>query len=315
SWPEVNLGKPTLLAFLGYKVGMTHVFVVDDIPTSPTAGREVFVPVTVVETPPMVALAVRIYGRDVDRGLYTLGEAWVQPPRELEIERRISTLSVKSTEEALKKLEALLPKAVDVRLILASQPKLAGGLEKKKPDIIEVKVGGVSDISALFEYAVSKLGKEVRVSDVFSPGMPVDVIGVTKGKGFQGVVKRWGVKELPRWHKHRKGSRSGPGARFSAVGTWWEAPQPGQMGFHRRTEYNKRILAIGSNGYEITPAGGFLHYGLVESDYVVLAGSIAGAVKRPVVLRWPIRPPKWYLKFKLGQPKITYVSLESKQGA
>ncbi|MEM0340674.1 MAG: 50S ribosomal protein L3 [Acidilobaceae archaeon] len=315
SWPKVNTNRPTLLAFLGYKAGMTHVFIVDEMPTSPTFGKEIFVPVTVVETPPMIALAVRLYGRDSNRGLYTLGEAWVSPPSELEIERKISTFSSGNTEESLRKLESLLPKAVDVRLILASQPKLTGGLEKKKPDLLEVKVGGVGDINVLFDYAVSKLGKEIRVNEVFSAGMLVDVIGVTKGKGFQGVIKRWGVKELPRWHKHRKGSRSGPGARFSAVGTWWEAPQAGQMGYHRRTEYNKKILTIGFNGFEITPAGGFLHYGLVRSDYVVLAGSVFGPPKRPVVLRWPIRPPKQYLVHGALQPKIVYTSLESKQGA
>lgn len=315
SWPEVKIGKPTLLAFLGYKAGMTHVFVVDEMPTSPTAGREIFVPVTVIETPPMIALAVRLYGRDVNRGLYTLGEAWVPPPPELEIERKISTFSPGNTEASLKKLESLLPRAVDVRLILASQPKLTGGLEKKKPDLLEVKVGGVDDPKELFDYAVSKLGKEIRVDEVFSVGMPVDIIGVTKGKGFQGVIKRWGVKELPRWHKHRKGSRSGPGARGPSVGSWWEVPQAGQMGYHRRTEYNKKILAIGFNGLEITPAGGFLHYGLVKSHYVVLAGSVFGPPKRPIVLRWPIRPPKWYLVYGALKPKIVYVSLESKQGA
>ncbi|MEM1851858.1 MAG: 50S ribosomal protein L3, partial [Acidilobaceae archaeon] len=51
SWPKVNTNRPTLLAFLGYKAGMTHVFIVDEMPTSPTFGKEIFVPVTVVETP------------------------------------------------------------------------------------------------------------------------------------------------------------------------------------------------------------------------------------------------------------------------
>ncbi|MEM1687157.1 MAG: 50S ribosomal protein L3, partial [Zestosphaera sp.] len=53
AWPEVTLGSPKPLAFLGYKVGMTHVILVDDRPGRPTYGQEIFVPVTVVETPPM----------------------------------------------------------------------------------------------------------------------------------------------------------------------------------------------------------------------------------------------------------------------
>ncbi|MEM1938313.1 MAG: 50S ribosomal protein L3 [Acidilobaceae archaeon] len=313
SWPNINLGKPSLLAFLGYKVGMSHVYIIDDIPESPTSGREIFVPVTIIEAPPVIVLALRLYAYDPNRGYYTLGEAWVEPPEYLELHRRIPTLGSFNTEARLRELEKNLDIARDVRVLIATQPKLAGGLSKKTPDILEVKVGGVNDMRVLYEYATSKLGKEVSISEIFQVGQPVDVISVTKGKGFQGVIKRWGVKELPRWHKHRKGSRSGPGTRGSTAGSWWEIPQPGQTGFHRRTDYNKRILLIGEDGYSITPSGGFLHYGMVNSHYAILAGSIPGPTKRPIVIRWPIRPPSWYLRHGALKPKILYVSLESKQ--
>ena len=46
------------------------------------------------------------------------------------------------------------------------------------------------------------------------------------------------------------------------------------MGFQQRTEFNKRILKIGENGAEITPAGGFLNYGVIRSAYVVIKGSV-----------------------------------------
>jgi large subunit ribosomal protein L3 len=96
-------------------------------------------------------------------------------------------------------------------------------------------------------------------------------------------------------------------------------PQAGQLGYHRRTEYNKRILLIGDNGLEITPAGGFLHYGIVKSKYLVVAGSIPGVPKRPIVLRYPVRLPRWFIKLQEANkgevaPKITYISLMSKQG-
>lgn len=315
SWPHVDVGKPIPLAFLGYKAGMTHVFIVDDRPDSPTYGKEIFVPVTIVETPPVYVLALRLYGYDPNRGLYTLGEAWANPPVELELYRKVKTLGSFDTEKMVKSLEERLKDAVDVRILIATQPKLAGGLSKKKPDILEVKVGGVDDIPKLFEYAAGKLGSTIPVSEVLQEGQLVDVIAVTKGKGFQGVIKRWGVKELPRWHKHRKGSRR-IGARSHGKGTFWETPQAGQTGFHRRTEYNKRVLMIGreGDGYKVTPAGGFLHYGIVRSDFVMLAGSVPGTPKRPIVLRWPIRPPEWYLRMGVSRPTITYVSLESKQG-
>ena len=314
SWPSIELGKPTLLGFLGYKVGMTHVFMVDDRPGRPTHGKEIFVPATVVETPPLFVLSIRLYGYDPNRGLYSMGEAWAYPPPELELWRKVKTLGSLDPDKRLKELEEMLPLAREVRVLVATQPKLVGGLSKKKPDIIEVKVGGVEDVEKLFEYAASKLGQLVDIREVFVEGQLVDVIAVTKGKGFQGVIKRWGVKELPRWHKHRKGSRR-IGARSHGKGVWSETPQAGQTGFHRRTEYNKRILLIDDEGYKITPAGGFLHYGVVRSTYAVLAGSIPGTPKRPIVLRHPIRPPKWYLA--MGGPKkpqITYISLQSKQG-
>jgi len=154
-----------------------------------------------------------------------------------------------------------------------------------------------------------EVGSEIKV-DLFETGQKVDVSGISKGKGFQGVIKRFGVKELPRWHKHRKGSRR-IGSRSPTIGAMSEVPQPGQMGFHRRTEYNKRILKIGDNGLEITPAGGFPHYGVVRSTWIMLKGTVMGPPKRPIILRWPIRPPKWQPS---GPPVITYISLESKIG-
>jgi large subunit ribosomal protein L3 len=82
------------------------------------------------------------------------------------------------------------------------------------------------------------------------------------------------------------------------------------MGFHRRTEYNKRILKIGTDPNMINPAGGFPHYGLVRNTYLIVEGSVIGAVKRPLFLRYPIRPT-WTPK---GAPEIKYIDLSSKQG-
>ena len=307
TWPKVNLENPILLGFLTYKAGMTHVFVIDDRPGRPTTGKEIFMPITVLEAPPMIPLAIRAYIRDPNKGLLTLTEAWVEPPKELEIWRAISTFNAKDFDKKLKIIEENLEDIEVLSAIVASQPKLTGGLSKKKPDIVEIKVGG-GTIESQLKYLTEILGKEVRVSDVFKEGQFVDVIGVTKGKGFQGVIKRFGVKELPRWHKHRKGSRR-IGSRSPGIGALSTVPQPGQMGFHRRTEYNKRILKIGNNGYEVVPAGGFPHYGIIKSDYIILQGSIFGPPKRPIFLRWPIRPPRWVPE---GPPIITYISLESK---
>jgi len=64
------------------------------------------------------------------------------------------------------------------------------------------------------------------------------------------------------------------------------------MGFQTRTEVNKRILKIGEDGKEITPKSGFINYGLIKGDYVLIEGSLPGSKKRLIRLRSAIRPPK-----------------------
>tara|TARA_B100000459_G_scaffold48218_1_gene25442 strand:+ start:114 stop:422 length:309 start_codon:yes stop_codon:yes gene_type:complete len=87
--------------------------------------------------------------------------------------------------------------------------------------------------------------------------------------------------------------------------------QGGQTGYHQRTEYNKRILSIASaEDKAITPSGGFLRYGEVNSDYVLVKGSLPGPAKRLVRFRDATRGSD-----KVEHPyEITYVSTSSKQG-
>jgi len=119
-------------------------------------------------------------------------------------------------------------------------------------------------------------------------------------------VKRFGVTILPRWHKHRKGHRRTGTIGPQAPALMFTQPRPGQMGFHQRTEYNKRILKIGENGAEITPKSGFPHYGVIKGPYILLQGSVPGARKRLVVLRYPVRPPK--KAPPAAEPQVVWVS-------
>ncbi len=308
SWPTLVETNVRPLGFVGYKVGMTHLYIIDDRPDSPTEGKEIFVPVTVLETPPMIIAGVRLYAKDPNRGLYTLSEAWAAK-EELEkyrVSRLIKRFNPKTNgTEAIEKRSG---EAADVRALLLSQPYLAGGISKKTPELLEVPLSGESP-SDKAKFLLDRLGSQIRVREVFDPGSFIDVIGVTKGKGFQGPVKRFGVKELPRWHKHRKASRT-VASRGSRVGALSSTPQAGQMGFHQRVDYNKRILYIGDveKGQEelekINPPGGWHKYGLVKTDYLMLAGSIPGTRKRPIVLRHHIRKTPWIPQ---GAPKITYI--------
>jgi len=305
TWPEVNLGKPTLLGFAAYKAGMLHAVVVDDRPTSPLYGKEAVRAVTVLDAPPLYVAAVRLYTLDPTNGYkVAVGEAWVsEPPADL---RRVLTLPEKfDTEKQLKALEEYKDVAVDVRVVVATQPRLSG-IGKKTPEVLEIPVGGVPSIDERINFAISLLGKTVSPKDVFTPGQLVDVIAVTKGKGYQGVVKRFGVTILPRWHKHRKGHRRTGTIGPQAPALMFTQPRPGQMGFHQRTEYNKRILKIGENGAEITPKSGFPHYGVIKGPYILLQGSVPGARKRLVVLRYPVRPPK--KAPPAAEPQVVWVS-------
>lgn len=282
---------------------MLHLVMVEDRVGSPFYGREVVKAATVIECPPLLVLGFRAYAK-TEQGLKSIGEVWASdPPRDLE--RVFTTPEKFNTEEQLKKIEDNLERVEEIRLIVATQPRRSG-LGKKKPEVFEVKIDG-GTMKDRLEYAKSLLGKEVRVTEVFEEGQYIDVVAVTKGKGTQGPVKRFGVKILPRWHKHRKGYRKVGTAGPQHPSVMFTIPRAGQMGFHQRTEYNKRILVIGTKAEEINPKGGWKHYGIVRSDFIVIEGSIPGPAKRLIRMRFPIRPPQVQHS---GKPKIVWISVK-----
>jgi large subunit ribosomal protein L3 len=305
-WPPILPEVPRILGFMAYKAGMTHIYMVEDRKRSPDFGKEVARAATVLDTPPILICALRAYAQDID-GLHTLTEAWTEDvPKNLE---RVLTPPEKfKAEEGLKRIEQELSNVVKLRVVAVTQPKEAGR-SKKKPDIAEIELGG-GTVQQQFEFAKSLIGKTVTPAEIFREGQYVDVASVSTGKGFQGPVKRWGVTILQA--KGRKTKRG-----IATLGPWnphhvmYSIARAGQMGYHQRTEYNKRILKIGKDGKEVTPRGGFLRYGLVRGPYMILAGSVAGTEKRPVRLRFPARPPR---NVPEEPPQVTQVSLESPQG-
>ena len=168
-------------------------------------------------------------------------------------------------------------------------------------------VGG--DNAAKLEWAKERLGGEITVADVYDSGQEIDVVGITKGKGFQGVVKRFGVKLLS--HKNSKKRRQiGNMGDFGTGYVRKTIRQAGQMGYHQRTELNKRVLRISNpDESDVTPAGGFLHYGEVTNPYMIVQGSLPGPAKRLLRFRDAVRP-----NAKLHEVDLTYVSTSSKQG-
>jgi len=286
-WPDVTEKK--LAGFAGYKAGMTHLTYIDDT-ESPSKGTEVFASATVLECPPLVIYGVRGYKSGNPVGDMITGD-----------EKVLKMLGMKKKSD--KKFAA--SDVDDVFVLCFTHPE-ATGFGKKTPERMEIAVGG-KDVAEKFEYANSLLGKEVKASEIFKPGEFVDAVMVTKGKGWQGAVKRFGTAQQRR-------KATGKRRHIGSLGAWhpgyvqYTVPMAGQMGYHKRTEINKRIMKLGAAS-EINPKGGFTHYGVLKNEYLLLKGSIGGPQKRLIRLRRAVR--KQHVSAKV--PEIKYVSLESKQ--
>jgi len=286
------------LGFAGYKAGMTHLIVTDNKPTSATKGEPIVVPVTVVECPPLKVAGIRCYRLHNNR-LVLSTQVWAEKP-EKDVGRVLPL-----PKKAKTKIDSIKPEDYcEFRLLVHTQPRLVK--LKKTPEVFEICIGGT--LQQQFEYAKSILGKDLKITDVFSAGQQVDSHSVSKGKGLQGPVKRFGISI--RSHKSEKTKR-GPGA----LGPWhgnfnWPVAHAGQMGYHQRTEYNKWIVQIGDDPSKINPAGGFIHYGNINSQYLLIKGSLAGSVARLIKFTTPMRPNKHIPK---EAPSITHISVASKQ--
>jgi large subunit ribosomal protein L3 len=287
---------------------MTHVIMIDDHKKSPTEGKEIMVPVTVVEIPAMKIAAIRVYVRDT-YGKHPLTEVWSEGVGTLS--GKITKSKTHNTTAVIEKINAAMADVVEIMVLACTQPDILTGVPKKVPDLMEIRVAGGS-AQECFDYALSLLGTSVEMNTILSEGQFADITGITKGKGFQGAVKRFGITLRKRKHARTKKTR-----HIGTLGPWtphhvrWQVPMPGQMGFQQRTEFNKRIIRLGGNPDEINPAGGFLHYGLVRGNYVLIKGSIPGPAKRLIRIRPATRMGE---QKPLSTPVVEFVSLQSKQG-
>ncbi|MHA1713565.1 MAG: 50S ribosomal protein L3 [Candidatus Ranarchaeia archaeon] len=298
AWP-VHDGPPTVLGFAGFKVGMTHVVMREDRPHNPYLGQERVRPVTIIEAPPMVVVGARGYEKTAT-GRRVCCELWAK-----EVPKTLERYWIKKKDydyEGKKKaFMSELSRVDELRVVLAAQPVLAS-VPQKKPIYNEYAVGG-GTVEEQLNYVLAMMGKEIAVTDVFDEGDWVDSISASKGKGFQGPVKRWGIKILQ--HKTRKARRA-----VGSIGPWkpahmsYTVPRAGQMGYHQRTEYNLKIVSIGESGRDITPLGGFNRYGVVRSSYFMVMGSVPGPSKRFIRFRRALRPSA---KATEQKPELIYI--------
>merc|ERR1712235_97884 len=216
-----------------------------------------------------------------------------------------------------------------VRLIAHTQQKLLRK-RQKKAHIMEIQLNGGS-VADKVDYAYGMFEKTIPIMDVFAKNEMIDLIGVTKGKGFKGVTSRWHTKKLPR--KTHKGLR-----KVACIGAWhpsriaFSVARSGQKGYHHRTEINKKIYRIGAGYHQvdgkmvtnngatevdvtdksINPVGGFVHYGQVKSDFVMIKGGVMGPKKRAITLRKSLL--KQTSRAALENVNLKFIDTSSKMG-
>jgi large subunit ribosomal protein L3e len=313
-------GECHLTAFIGYKAGMTHILRELARPGSKAHKKEVVEAVTILETPPMIGVGFVGYQMTL-RGLKAIGTVWAAKKNEEFLRRsyrkwpgqdknRAFTNIEKKKADFVAGVEKRISENADViRLICHTQMmgKLPH-LRQKKAHVMEIQVNGGSTVQAKIAFCKSKFEKEIPVKEVFDTNGMCDTIAVTKGRGTEGVITRWGVTRLPR--KTHRGLR-----KVACIGAWHPArvsytvARVGQNGFHHRTEKNKKIYLVGTGevncadgeynartaidltNKHITPMGGFVRYGQVKQDFIMIKGSCPGLVKRPITIRKSLHTP------------------------
>jgi len=333
--------QPHLTAFLAYKAGMTHVVRDLDKPGSKLHKKEIVEAVTVLEAPPMVAVGVVGYV-ETPHGLRSLATVWADHLSD-ECLRRFYKNWHRSKKKAFTKyhkhnaadkgerktrqLNQLKKYCTVIRVIAHTQIRKLH-LRQKKAHLMEIQVNG-GTVTQKVDFALSLFEQQIPVEKVFQDSEMIDVIGVTKGHGTEGVIKRWGVRRLPR--KTHRGLR-----KVACIGAWHPAnvqytvARAGQRGYFHRTELNKKIYKIGKGSgdskkpannatteYDLTeknisPMGGFPHYGMVNEDFVMLKGCIMGPRKRVITLRKSRLPPT--KRWQLEKVSLKFIDTSSKFG-
>jgi len=330
---------PHLTAFMVYKAGMTHVVRDLDRPGSKMHKKEVVEAVSVLEAPPMIVVGMVGYSK-TPRGLRCMTTVWAQhlPDQFKRVyyknwarskKKAFSKYSKGLMEEKGKKhyerdIAKMKKYCTTIRVIAIAQVKLLH-IGQKKSHVMEIQINGGSSTDKV-EFGLKLFESAIPVDSVFQSSEVVDAIGVTRGHGFEGVIHRWGVTRLPR--KTHKGLR-----KVACIGAWhpsrvgYTVPRAGQNGFHHRVDAHKKIYKIGKSAEVdkanarcetdltdkvITPMGGFVKYGNVLNDYLLIKGTTPGPIKRPLTLRKALKVKT--NKAFTEQVTVKFIDTSSKRG-
>ena len=296
SYPQT--AEPSFVSIAAFKAGMTHIAMIDDT-SSPSKGTEVIKPVTVLEMPKVFIYGIRFYSKGYVYDM-TAGEAY-----DAGLAKNVGIQKSKSTLEELKKKAG---ECNDVTALAYLDPS-GLGFGNKKRIRFEMPVGAGS-VEEKIKFIEAHLGKDLKATDVLKQGEYVDISSISKGKGWAGVIKRFGVAK-----QYRKATNKV--RHVGTLGPWHPAkvmfgvPHSGHMGFNYRTELNKRLVKIGTAAeiVGVNTKGGFLNYGNIKNDFLIIEGSVPGPAKRLVRIRKSIRKKQKEVK----SPQINYISIASKQ--
>jgi large subunit ribosomal protein L3 len=270
NWDAIKSGK-SLKGFICYKAGMVSVEVMDNSPDSMTKGKKIIIPATVLECPSMKIFSIRFYkNKKVVKEI-------LSGKLDKELKRK-----VKIPKTYTKKMDDVKAEEYDdVKVICYSIAKQIGF--KKKPDLSEIAIAG--SLEEKINYIKENLDKEISALDVLDKGELVDLRGLTRGKGLQGPVRRFGINLKS--HKSEKGVR-----RPGSLGPWHPArvtfrvPMAGQLGMFTRVIYNNKIIDLGKSEGQIPI---LKHYGEVKTNYIIVKGSVQGTAKRQLLITTPLR--------------------------
>lgn len=119
--------------------------------------------------------------------------------------------------------------------------------------------------------AAYEVGQEVKV-EIFAEGDVIDVTGVTKGKGFQGAIKRHGQSRGPMSHGSRYHRRVGSMGPVAPNRVFKQKKLPGQMGGVVKTIQNLEIVKVD-----------------VERNLLLVKGNVPGSKKALVTVKSAIK--------------------------
>lgn len=142
-----------------------------------------------------------------------------------------------------------------------------------KPRLGQFQKAGVQPKRVLKEFRLEdissfEIGAEITV-ETFAAGDRIDVSGVSKGKGFEGVIKKWNFHRGPETHGSKFHRAVGSmGASSSPSRTFKNKKMPGHMGNVNRTVLNLEIVRV-----------------MPEKNVILIRGGIPGPNKGVVVIR------------------------------